>query len=327
VRLARLDNADGVAAAVALVMDDRDSAVMLAMAVDPETRLTDASQRILASEAHAASERGLKKLIVVTGALEHEPPPLPITKVRSMRVSVYGQSKSASLARHYGALRRRVEAARVAPGAAAAGARAAWSTIRTAAANVAGRERLHLYRGEMWTRGIPPTDGLELSVMGEADFDALDDRSRGDIRELLELDLDYCRQKWHRGDLVVYATVNGRPAGIGWCARRVVDVPELGRTLRLKPHDAYIHDVFVAPSARGRGVAPAMLEFMAQQLRQTDVYRSWALIASENVASIRAFEKASFTAVADLIYTHVGKKERLQVRPPDPEAKQLLGLK
>jgi ribosomal protein S18 acetylase RimI-like enzyme len=125
---------------------------------------------------------------------------------------------------------------------------------------------------------------------------------------------------------VTYATINGRPAGIGWCALRAVDVPELGRELRLAPHEAYIHDVFVAPQARGRAVAPSMLEFMASELRQRDVYRSWALIGSDNIASIRAFEKAAYTAVADVIYTRVANIDRIVVRPPDPEARQLLGL-
>ena len=88
-----------------------------------------------------------------------------------------------------------------------------------------------------------------------------------------------------RGDLVVLARLNERPAGIAWCARRSVPVPELGRTLRLIQSEAYIHDVFVAPQARGRAVAPSMLEFLARELRQRDVYRSWALIGNDNTAS------------------------------------------
>jgi GNAT superfamily N-acetyltransferase len=241
-------------------------------------------------------------------------------------VRAFGSSPQAALARTYGAVARRVQAARTAPGAAAAGARAAWTRIRTAAAHVADYQRLHLYRGELWTRGIRLPKGLALASFSEEEFNRHSLSEREDIIETLELDDDYCRKKWRRGDLVVLARLNGRPAGISWCARGVVEVPELDRTLILAPTEAYIHDVFVAPQARGRSVAPAMLEFVAMELRQRDFYRSWALIDSDNVASVRAFEKAAYAAVADVIYTRMGNVDRLAVRPPDPEAKKLLGL-
>jgi len=323
-RLARLDDAAGEAIAAALVIDDADRGVVVALAADPEQK--NAAARLLAAESRAAAERGRRALDVVTGAGEYALPSLPHSRQRALRVRAYGASPQAALARTYGAVARSVQAAVVAPGAAAAGARAAWAKIRTAAANVADYQRLHLYRGELWTRGIKPPTGLELSTLEEAEFEAKSRGERDDIVETLELDDEYCRKKWQRGDLVILACLNGRPAGISWCARGTVEVPELDRTLELTSTEAYIHDVFVAPSARGRSVAPAMLEFLAHELRQRDFYRSWALIGSENVASVRAFEKAAYAPVADIIYTRMGNVDRLSVRPPDPEAKKLLGL-
>jgi GNAT superfamily N-acetyltransferase len=281
------------------------------------------------AEARAAAARGRVSLDVVTGAHEVPLPPLPSQRQRALRVKIYGGSRAAALARTYGAVRRKVEAARDAPGAAAAGARAAWAKIRTAAESVTGRERLHLYRGELWTRGIAPTPGLTLARFGAEDFQRLEPTDRELLVESLELDPEYARDKWVRGDLVVLARVNGRPAGIAWAARDRVWVPELGRTLQLNATEAYIHDVFVAPQARGRAVAPSMLEFLARELRAADVYRSWALIGNENIASVRAFEKAAYAAVADIIYQRAGVAggaEKLTVRPPDAEAIRLLGL-
>ncbi len=325
-RLARLDEASGEACACALVVDDGDRAVVIALAVDPEHVGRGAGTRLLEAEARAAVERGCVALDVVIGAGEHDPPPLPTSRQRSLRLCIFNTSTSAAFARTVGAVRRRVDAAREAPGAAAASARAAWSRIRAAAATVAAFDKFHLYRGELWIRGIAPTVGLELSVFSEADFDALEDAERTELCRVLELDADYCRSKWRRGDFVVLARIDGQPAGIAWCARTAVRVPELDRDVRPGEHECYIHDVFVAPTARGRTVAPSMLEFIAQELRQQDVYRSWALIAPENVASIRAFEKAAYTAVADIVYARMATVERVSVRPPDPEAKQLLGL-
>lgn len=325
VRLARLDDSSGEAIAIALVVDDQDRAVVLALAVDPQHE-QHAPARILAAEARAAAERGCVALDVVPGSTEHALPSLPISRQRAVSLQVYSHSAAATMARTYGAMRSRVEAAREAPGTAAAGARAAWAKIRTAAAPVAGYSRMHLYRGELWTRGVEPPPGLEIATFGEADFDALDEVARGELLRLLNLDEAQSRARWQRGDIGVLARLGGRPAGIAWGAREAVHVPELDRTLHLGPDAAYIHGVFVAPEARGRAVAPAMLEFLARELRQRDVYRSWALIGSDNMASVRAFQKAAYTAVADVIYAHIATVDRIIVRPPDLEAKELLGL-
>jgi ribosomal protein S18 acetylase RimI-like enzyme len=325
-RLSRLDEDSGEATAAAFVVDDGDRAVVLAMAVDPEHIERGAGTRLLVAEARAASERGRRALDVVIGASEYAPPSLPTSRQRALRLQVFNTSTAASVARTYGAVRRGIDTAREAPGAAAAGARAAWSKIRTAAANVAAYGRLQLYRGELWIRGIEPTPGLTLAPFSEADLDALPETERALLVQLLELDEAYCREKWRRGDLVVLARIDGRAAGISWCARTAVHVPELGREVRPGHAECYIHDVFVAPFARGRSVAPSMLEFLAAQLRQLDVYRSWALIGPNNAASIRAFEKAAYTAVADVVYARMATVGRVTVRPPDPEAKELLGL-
>ena len=69
-----------------------------------------------------------------------------------------------------------------------------------------------------------------------------------------------------------------------------------------------------------------MLEFLARELRRRDVYRAWALIERSNTASTRAFEKAAYASVADVIFARMGLASKLLVRPPDPEARAFLGL-
>ncbi len=325
-RLARVDDASGEAVAAALVVDDGERAVVLVMAVDPAWAARGAPARLLAAEAQAARLRGRVALDVVTGASEYPLPPMPASRQAALAVRVWSTSRTASVGRTVKSVRRGVEVARDAPGVAAAQARAAWARIRRATADFAGYRRMHLYRGQLWTRGIPPAPGLELTLFDEADFDRLDEAARADLAEHLELDVGLARRTWKRGDLAVLARLAGRPAGIVWSAGVPVEVPELGRTLNLMRYEAYIHDVFVASSARGRNVAPSMLEFLALELRQRDVYRSWALIGHDNVASVRAFEKASYTAVCDVIQARMAKVDRLIVRPPDPEARELLGI-
>jgi len=325
-RLVRLKDASGAPAAAALVVDDGDRAVVLALGVDPPWVAQGAPARLIAHEAFAARARRRVALDVVTGAAEYPIPALPVSRQQALAVRVWRATAAASLGRTVKSVRKGVEVAREAPGAAAAQARAAWARIRSAAAGVAQYQRMHLYRGQLWTRGIPPAPGLELAIAVEADYDKLDDAARADLAEQLQLDELTARRLWRRGDIAVLARLSGRPAGITWTAFGPVEVPELGRSLRLDRYEAYIHDVYVAPAARGRNVAPSMLEFLAMELRQRDVFRAWALIGHENQASLRAFEKASFTPVCDVIHTRIAGIDHLTCRPPDPEARELMGL-
>jgi GNAT superfamily N-acetyltransferase len=325
VRLAHLDDSTGEACAAALVVDDGDRAVVLAMAVDPQVPPRRAA-RLLHAAAMAARARGCIALDVVSGAVEYPMPTLPTSKQPVLGVRIWGQSATASVGRTMTHVAKRARRARETPAVAAAQARAAWTKIRTAAASVAQYDRYGLYRGQLWTRGIEPPPGLELISLGKGDFDKLDEGRKGDIFDQLQLDEEHAKKFWQRGDNAVLAMLNGRPAGIAWTARGPVEVPELGRTLRMSKYDAYIHSVYVAPSARGRLVAPVMLEHVAKELRATDAYRSWALIEAHNQASIRAFQKASFTPVCDVIHAKMATVDRIVCRPPDVEAHELLGL-
>ena len=323
IRLARLDDTQGEACAAALVVDEGDRAVVLAMAVDPQ--VPRASARLLHAEALAARARGCIALDVVTGAGDYGLPALPCSKQPALAVRVWGHSTTASVGRTVTQVARRARRARETPAVAAAQARAAWTKIRTAAASVAQYDRYCLYRGQLWTRGIESPAGLEVKNFREADFDALGEAHRAELLEQLVLDEATARTRWRRGDQAVLALLGIRPAGIAWAARGPIEAPELGRTLRMSKYDAYIHSVFVAPAARGRAVAPVMLEALAKELRATDAYRSWALIAADNQASLRAFQKASFTPVCDVIHAKMATVDRVVCRPPDPEAQELLG--
>jgi len=323
-RLGRLDDTQGETCAVALVVDDGDRAVVLAMAVDPQ--IARASQRLLHAEALAAKARGCVALDVVTGAVDYKMPELPISKQPALAVRIWGHTTTASVGRTVSSVARRARRARETPAVAAAQARAAWTKIRSAATSIAQYDRYCLYRGQLWTRGIEAPPGLEVRAFSEADFDAMEVGVRGELVDALALDEAVVRTQWRRGDRAVLATLGVRPAGIAWAARGPIEAPELGRVLQLAKYDAYIHSVFVAPAARGRLVAPVMLEHQVKELRAADAYRSWALIAADNQASLRAFQKASFTPVCDVIHAKMAVVDRVVCRPPDPEAQELLGL-
>lgn len=326
VRVSRLDDESGEAIAAALVVDDGDRAVVLAMAVDPMAKSRNAAARVLHAEAMAARHRGQVSLDVVDGATEHRLPTFPTSHRAPIALKVWSKSNTAQISRTYQSVAKRARRARETPGVAAAQARAAWTRIRSAAANVAHYDRFCLYRGQLWTRGIEAAADVALEMFSEADFDRRETAQRTELLEQLSLEESVLRSRFRRGDRAVLAALEGRPAGVAFCARGPVEAPELGRVLQLSKYDAYIHSVYVAAAARGRSLAPAMLEYLTKELRATDAYRSWALIAADNQASLRAFQKAAFTPVCDVIHARMATVDRLIVRPPDPEAQELLGL-
>jgi ribosomal protein S18 acetylase RimI-like enzyme len=328
---------DGRVVAADLVVRSRDSFVQLLSGVDPEQRsLGSAVELALGSIGHAVRAGGARfaffdedveqsPLGAALGARIQEGP----------RLRSWSSSTLARLHRGVSSLQEAVKPAQRLPA-------EQWDALRErlreqlrtrapevvqrAVARVASYATLHLYRGELFTRALRNPPELDIRLLSAAEFEALAEPDRVALLERLELVEPYCRQKWQRGDLAVLARVSGRPAGIVWCARASVYVPDIAREVRPQSGECYIHDVYVNPAERGRQVAPAMLDFLARELRARDVYRAWALIERSNVASVRAFEKAAYIAVADVLYARMGLASRLSVRPPDPEARQLLGL-
>jgi hypothetical protein len=96
-RLALLDDAAGEAIAAALILDDADRAIVLAMAIDPERVHRGAAERLLDGEAAAASARGRVALDVVNGAVEYPLPPLPVSRQGALSVRVWNATRSASV--------------------------------------------------------------------------------------------------------------------------------------------------------------------------------------------------------------------------------------
>jgi ribosomal protein S18 acetylase RimI-like enzyme len=342
---------EGVGAIAAdLVVHDGDRAVQLLRGADPEHVPAGVAEQLTFGSLEAAVRAGARRF-----EFADDESPWKSGRTRVHRLRVWNTTTVGRLHRGVSALTDVVRA--IDPGGQKPERRRRQSTpwialdklrtaapdvVRSAVARVATYSTLHLYRGELFTRNVPKANDLQIGLFARAQFDALSEVEREDFLQRLDLQESYCRQKWERGDMTVLATVVGanggeaeaeaeaegigKAAGILWCARAPVYVPDINREVKPSAGEAYIHDVYVHPDERGRQVAPAMLDFLARQLRARDVYRAWALIERSNVASTRAFEKAAYASVADVVYAHIGLASRLIVRPPDPEARAFLGL-
>lgn len=304
-----------------LVVRDRDRHVQLLRGGDPE-HAPGAAEQVTHGSVESAVQAGARRFEF---APSEDDPPLKTGVGRVQRARLWNTTTVGRLHRSVTSLKLAVTGT---------DAFKALDKLRDAApdvvkrgmARVATYATLHLYRGELFTRDVREPGDLSIRMFSRNDFESMSDEKRDEFCARLDLSPGYCRQKWDRGDTVVLAEVLGRPAGIVWCARTAVYVPDIGREVRPAPGECYIHDVYVHPDERGRQVAPAMLDFLARELRARDVYRAWALIERSNTASTRAFEKAAYASVADVVYARMGLASRLFVRPPDPEARAFLGL-
>jgi ribosomal protein S18 acetylase RimI-like enzyme/CelD/BcsL family acetyltransferase involved in cellulose biosynthesis len=327
------------AIAADLVVHDGERAIQMLRGADPEHAAAGVSEQLTFGSIEASLHHGARKF-----EFADEDAPWKSGRGEIDRLRMWNATTAARLHRGVSAITGAMKAidrsslAALAPAPARhrspSGAWRAFDKLRTATpdvvqravARVATYSTLHLYRGELFTRNVREAGELSLSLYTRAEFEAMPEAEREAFVTRLDLQEAYCRQKWDRGDTVVLAIASNRPAGILWCARTPVYVPDIGREVRPGAGECYIHDVYVHPDERGRQVAPAMLDFLARELRRRDVYRAWALIERTNVASTRAFEKAAYASVADVVYARMGLASRLIVRPPDPEARAFLGL-
>ncbi len=101
----------------------------------------------------------------------------------------------------------------------------------------------------------------------------------------------------------VLALAENRIACYGWVLHGLFRIPELLVESRLPPRNVYIWDCLTLPPYRGRGIFPALLRHMLDELRGEGVRQAWAATAPGNAASMRAFAKAGFRLVA---YTEGG---------------------
>ena len=325
------------AIAADLVVTDGDRAVQLLRGADPEHLPAGVSEQLTWGSIESAVRDGARRF-----ELADDEAPWTSARMRVTRLRQWNTTAAGRLHRGVSALTGAMRAIDVGPLATQKAGRqrppsGAWrafdklktatpDVVQRAVARVATYSTLHLYRGELFARNVRETGELVLSLFTRAQFEALPPAERERYIARLDLQEAYCRQKWDRGDTVVLALGGSLPAGILWCARAPVYVPDIGREVRPGAGECYIHDVYVHPDERGRQVAPAMLDFLARELRRRDTYRAWALIERTNLASTRAFEKAAYASVADVVYARMGLASRLIVRPPDPEARAFLGL-
>ncbi|MDN5937709.1 MAG: GNAT family N-acetyltransferase [Salinisphaera sp.] len=106
----------------------------------------------------------------------------------------------------------------------------------------------------------------------------------------------YCFVTYYRGHMV----------GSIWAARAWVDVPYLRMEFQPAPGSVYLYDNRVDPELRGRGVAQALTHYAREGIKHWGFVRTVGLISPENLASLRASQRAGSRVVARVGYLRMG---------------------
>ena len=143
------------------------------------------------------------------------------------------------------------------------------------------------------------TQALPQLPASELRFTKLTPERESDLAAAAGIAVSEVDRRLADGGIAFLALVQDRIACYGWVLRGMLRIPDLNLQVPLPEGHTYIWDCRTVPDFRGRGIFPALLHFMLEELRGLGVRQAWAATAPGNAPSVRAFAKAGFRRVAN----------------------------
>ncbi|MBR5948719.1 MAG: GNAT family N-acetyltransferase [Clostridia bacterium] len=76
---------------------------------------------------------------------------------------------------------------------------------------------------------------------------------------------------------------------------------------RIRNIDAYIFDVFVSPSERGKGIAGIMIAKIMNHLKEQGIDSAYLAVSKKNTSAIKAYRKSGFEICSEKAFARVLK--------------------
>ncbi|MDD5565360.1 MAG: GNAT family N-acetyltransferase [Candidatus Omnitrophica bacterium] len=108
---------------------------------------------------------------------------------------------------------------------------------------------------------------------------------------------DSVNTKLQSGEICFVAKHNEKIIGYMWAALGPQIVNYVPERVYLAKSEAYIHAAKVAPDYRGKGIFPAILNYICSSLKEKGYHKIIAKVYSDNAASIKSFLKAGFLTI------------------------------
>lgn len=155
-----------------------------------------------------------------------------------------------------------------------------------------------------YSAGEPPIAGVTVAVL-EADeteeYRVLrPDTPAGEVRARLAA-----------GDRCFVTRRDGRLVRALWISRESASSPYLRSELPLAPDEAYVHDMFAAPEARGGDIGRAVRAMLGRVLRAEGCRVMIALVLPENHAALRMMARQDYRPVAVVASLGIGSRVRI----------------
>ena len=115
------------------------------------------------------------------------------------------------------------------------------------------------------------------------------------------------RERLRRGDLCLASWSGNQIVGAVWVRFDRIWVSELGRSLLVRPEEAYGYAAFIEPGQRGRGAASALYLRTLRRLKSLGYRRALSYVARENLAGHAPLWWLGFEYVGRIRWFHVGR--------------------
>ncbi len=142
---------------------------------------------------------------------------------------------------------------------------------------------------------------LDLRSAAEPDPDLeIKELTTDDISTMLEVmyvSRAGLQRRFRHGDRCFAVLDSGKIVSYFWAQFGLRDLCELHLKFNLRPNQTWMYNAITVKTARGRGLYPNIIRYMAKTLIHSGIEEAFVDVAPSNIASIHGLEKAGCTRV------------------------------
>jgi hypothetical protein len=104
-------------------------------------------------------------------------------------------------------------------------------------------------------------------------------------------------KRFSRGERCFVVLENGKIISFFWAQFHIRDIDELHLQFNLSPNQAWMYNAITVKAARGRGLYPNIIRYMARTLLNSGIDEAFVDVSPKNTASLNGLRKAGCTPV------------------------------
>jgi ribosomal protein S18 acetylase RimI-like enzyme len=139
-------------------------------------------------------------------------------------------------------------------------------------------------------RSAAPHDpSLNIKELTAADIDKM--------LEVMYVSRTGLQKRFSRGERCFAVLDNGKIISFFWAQFCIRNIRELHLQFNLRPNQAWMYNAITVKTARGRGLYPNIIRYMARVLQDSGIDEAFVDVKPNNTASVNGLKKAGYTPV------------------------------